>query len=1235
MRFEMVDANLPDEEYHANLPQPRGRMRGGDGVLEPQPATAYFTGSSDSARDAATSGEFLNYSAIWRKLWRRKLVVAAIFLLGTGAAAALVLRMPVYYVAHAFVVIGDPYSKPLPSYVAPQGGGQGYLPDTSAVQTEVEVIKSPQLAIEVIRDLKLQNNPDFNPRAAPGQFGIVGWAKGWLPRSWTTDWLADPSAAADVRADAAVELSQTIDNFLGRLRVSIKQNSRMVDIAFESSDPRLAMQIANAMADRYVTNQLELRLRSAQQISVWLKQRVGKLQAKVEDAERAVEEFRAQARLFATPGPGGTPLLLKQMTDVSAELANAQTARAAIEARLSQLRAPNQGKGRPNTTTDIIESPTMKALDTQEADAQQKLGEALATLGERHPTTIGLRERLRFVQSAKHTEATRIATSVENDLKIAQMKERDLSDRLARLQRDVVDMNHAEVKLRALEREAQADRLVLNNIIGRFKEVGQEGDIAAQKPDVQIVSYAQLPVSPDRPKKGLLIIIAGVASLIGGAFLALMVERADRSLHSIAEVEDVLGVKALGMLPVSKGAQLAPSEAARYGSSYREAAKAAYSRLFCVAKAPKVTVVTSALPDEGKTTLALGLAAMAAQGGQRVLFIDADFWKKGAGATFGIRSRAGLAELLEGRAKLVDAITSDVASGADIILAGTFSRASLLAWSPRLPALLAQLRNQYDIIIIDGPPILSVSEAVLIAGHADATAMAIRWASTPRDAVKTALKRLHDAGATLAGAILTLVRENQHAYYGDSAYHYQSLADCRSPVAITAADGQYRSDGNGTSNENGSSRRALLVIDAQDRLTGLSKRHLPSPAACDQLVETINRLSEVASNCGIMVISAERGHRKFLRLLTKNSERNRGPASSSDQRLRMASQYSFVRSGGDAFSNTDLHEVLRRYHIGHLFLAGLDGATTVAQTARSALDLGYRVTFVQDGIFSAFERRWQRLLMDFESAAAFAITSEEFAELAEGIKKAREIGLHAHADTGANVGAKDIHPAARRRQIASLAAVLIVGALAGWQLNRDAATGPLKSRDVWATQADNREGQRRDNAKSLTTDPAMPRRDEMPAMPSRKAEAANQTQHGGERSASQLPPASQQARDKPEMPPSDLVAAKPPIAPAREDEIRAARELQTTQQQERERTEGPTQDLAALRGLTGNEVRDLQSRLKGAGFDPGPIDGILGPRTSQAAHRYTQARSFGEAGPSKDLLARLRAEPVQPGELGH
>jgi capsular exopolysaccharide synthesis family protein len=1023
---------MTDDDLSGRKGNPRGSRDGGESHegRDNSETRRTFLAPYDSARpallgprdgfdpgvawSAVEADEAVDYSAVFRRLWRRKGLLSLFTLLGVGIAAAITMQMPSHYVAHASVAIGDPLGGRV-AYGTSRNATPSAPPDTSTVQTEVEVLTSPQLALEVVRDLKLQDDPEINPAAAPSgsRFGL----------SHLKRWLFPPASNAAPRIDAAAEISQTVQNFLHRLQVSVKGTSRVIDIAFDSSDPRLAMKVANAVVDHYVNNQLELRFQATERASTWLKDKVTRLQAKVQDAELAVEKFRAKAGLFSTPN--GSPLLLKQLTDVSAELANAQSASAALDARLSQLKASVESpvKGRSGAGTALVDSPFMRSLDTQEADAEQRLAEASATMGDRNPTTMGLRERLQHIRGAMKNEAQRVIASLESDLKVARMKEQDLTQRRRHIQDEIAQMNNSEITLRTLEREAQADRLILNNFVSRFKEASQEADLSSQSADAKIVSYAQLPVHPDRPKKELLILMAGMASLICGGVLVHLVERADRSLRSLDEVENHLKTAGLGMIPISKSAELSPSQAARYGSSYREAVKATYSRLFWTREAPQVTVVTSAFANEGKTTLALSLAAMAAQGGQRVVLLDADFWKKGASVAMGIATHAGLAELLEGKARLADTIVSDVASGTDVIAPGRFSRASLIAWIGNLAGLLESLRNQYDVVIIDTPPVFSVPEATLLASHADATVMTVRWGSTSREGARAALKKLRDASAHLVGTVVTMVHEREHAKYGYTEATYTSRVAAHGPstgaMTLLAAwraglpggglaavyrgltsrgrlprDPASRRDG--TRNRDDASSHALLVLDMQEGFTGPGGRCAPPEAAASRLIDTINGAAQLAARAGMGVLYAYQkidgsGTRPLSRLLPRSGGCDREADARPDSRLKPVPGQTFLKRGGNAFSSPEFEDFLHRNGVTHLFLVGVDGATSVSQTARSALDRGYRVTFVRDGIFTVCEEKWERLLEAFESDAAFAVTSEEFAEFAMALRQADTI----------------------------------------------------------------------------------------------------------------------------------------------------------------------------------------------------------------------------------------------------
>jgi capsular exopolysaccharide synthesis family protein len=385
-------------------------------------------------------------------------------------------------------------------------------------------------------------------------------------------------------------------------------------------------------------------------------------------------------------------------------------------------------------------------------------------------------------------EVNRIVGNLAQDVQVARMRESTLQQKLGELQQQANKNNAAEVQLHQLEREAQANRALYESFLTRFKETAEQEDI--QQPDARIIARAAVPLTPSFPNKKLFIALALIGSALVGVFLAILAERLDNGFRTGEQIETMAGVSGLGMVPaVASRAGLGlraedyvlrkPSSA--FAESIRSIRAAIlYSR---VDKPPRALLVTSAVPEEGKSILSLSLARSAANAGQRVLLIDTDMRRPRLAKVLGGQTDATLAELFAGRKTVGEVIHLEEETGLHYILgrAGMPNPQDLLG-SQHMRDFIRSMAQHYDLVVLDSPPVLAASDALVLSRIVDTTVFVVRWEHTPRQVVLGALKQLQSAGGTIAGAVLTRVNVKKHARfgYGDHGYYYGRYKEYRS-----------------------------------------------------------------------------------------------------------------------------------------------------------------------------------------------------------------------------------------------------------------------------------------------------------------------------------------------------------------------------------------------------------------------------------------------------------------------
>lgn len=716
----------------------------------------------------------ISLSNILHTLRLRKHLLIIVTALLSSTAALIIFQLVPRYTAETRLLIGIS----APKVVDIQEVMPGELRGNNAVVGEMEVIKSRELAHRIIKSLHLDQYEEFNPELQKPGFLSQLNVGNVLPESWQ---IAIGSTNVDDRSEEEKEEARLIgltNIFLNKLKVSQVLNSQVISLVYESKDPKLAAKIANEIADKYIVGQLQAKFDATKKATDWLNDQLGDLKQKVESSERAVEQFRREHGLVEVQKEVG--LSQQQLADINSQLIIARAGRAEAEAKYRQVEAILKTGRDIDSVAEVLNSGLISGLRGQEAEVQRKYSEMLVEYGKKHPRMIQMQAEMEDIQAKIKTEVQKIAAGLRNSLEVSRSREGSLAGSLKQMEAKTGGNKQDEVQLRALEREAAANRALFETFLSRFKETASTQGI--EQADARVISFAELPLEASFPKKKLLLTSSVLGSMCFAIALIFMLEMLNPGVRSPEQIQELFNMATLGIVPMVRD-KLAVHDylLQKPQSSLAEAINTLRISLSLLNPDAKVKtlLVTSSVPSEGKSTLALLIARHSAKAGQKVVLLDTDLRRPTIEKLFNIKEALpGLTDLLmrhdlSPREVLID----DEASGMKILSRGkaSYVNPTDLFASLRMQAIVDELKSQFDLVIMDSPPVMAVPDAKVLAGLADKTIFVLNWDSTPRKVVHSALYQLHrDGHANIAGIVLQQVDLRQYGRYGygDSGYYY-------------------------------------------------------------------------------------------------------------------------------------------------------------------------------------------------------------------------------------------------------------------------------------------------------------------------------------------------------------------------------------------------------------------------------------------------------------------------------
>jgi len=714
---------------------------------------------------ADPGSRLLNYVGLALKHKYLVAVVVAIFLF---SGVIMTLQMPKIYSASTTVKIDRSVPQVFKSQTAQTESWSAWGDDTQFYETQYELIRSRALAERVATALDLAQS-DFLRDPRPSLFARLFGAKS--------------NAAPPVPDAESVKARQAmaVNEVMGGLSVQPVGQSSIVRISYSALDPAWAQRISIAVAEQFEKMTLDMRFSVSNHARNFLQERLDELKLKIEESEKQLIQYAQKEGIVDADNK--QPQVLSELQSVQSAYSNALTARLALEETWRQAQA-DDGNSLPQVMSDNL----IQSARTKLAQLRATYQDKLTVLKPAFPEMIALQNEISETERDIRTQIGRIKGSINDQYQAAVANEKALGEKIAQLKAEALDLRSRSVNYTILTRDLDTNRSLYDGVLQQYRELGVSSD--AQSNNVSILDKAELPGGPISPslKKNLLWALALAAAAAGAAVW--LIEVLDDTFKSAEDLEEGLGLPVLGLIPLYRDrakkksaiSELMEDPSSPLAESYRSLRTAI--QFSTSDGAPRSILITSARPGEGKSTIALSLAANFCQLGMRVLLIDADLRNPSLHRLMNLENNVGLSNYLSGAYSNAQSQSADPVLGADpaVELVKHTSIANLSAVTcgplppnptellagPRLGVLLGETADSFDIVIIDGPPIMGLADVPILSAVIDGTMLVVEGAKTRRNVVRAALKRLHFARARVVGAVLN----KYHAKHAAGSYGY-------------------------------------------------------------------------------------------------------------------------------------------------------------------------------------------------------------------------------------------------------------------------------------------------------------------------------------------------------------------------------------------------------------------------------------------------------------------------------